>query len=223
MGQAETTLEQQDINELLDNVTGDQVVAEVMGVTEKTKALKVTFAQLRKAKNTAEIDRLLRRAPVVDIPDIIEDFAQRVTGAFIAVFRQLENLEALVDEGYEYDDMPGQAVSLAEAREKLMKLQLVVNYVLALAEGDKVEVPEDIAAAARDVADELSESEQELTAAEQAQQQAEAGAEAGAGVPPLEEDMGVPVVEEDMGVPVEPAPEATAPAAEPEPEPEPEK
>lgn len=161
MAQAEE-YDREQIDQILDSVTPDQIAAEIIQISEKANTLKVQYAELRKAKNSAEIDRLLKRTPMVDLPNMVGQLAERTAGAFLALVRMIERA-GLDDYEDDEDDEDGAGgfvpdeEAIAEAREKIVMLKSVLDFV------DSQEgVPDAVVSAALQMREEAEETEQML-------------------------------------------------------------
>jgi hypothetical protein len=143
-------------NAILDELTPQQLYAELLGVGMTARNLKRNVGALRKAKREQDLDRLVKRLPQVDLLDLIEELAGKAAVSILYLARQIEQIEAdlddLVGDGSDENDFdddngePGEELNISDgdlavlvtAMEQYEAHKAIVNHL----EQSKVESAE---------------------------------------------------------------------------------
>ena len=113
----------------LDAVTAKELMQEIMAVAERAQGLRGQVAALRKAKKNEEIDRILKRAPVNDLPMFIVQLAQATAGSVLALSRKIEVLTAAVVLDGDIDEDDGSELEELEAvQNEIVKMENLLNF-----------------------------------------------------------------------------------------------
>jgi len=86
-----------ELEEQLQAITPESILNEVAQIQEQAKKVKLGYLAAKKAKDLKSIDMILRRAPVVDLPDIIVKLTQAVYGSLYVVFHKIGEIDESID------------------------------------------------------------------------------------------------------------------------------
>jgi len=134
------------------DVIVQQIVNELMEVADRARTIKADYVQARRAKDTRGLDKLLKRLPAVDLPDLIVQLTERVVGALVMSFSLAEMaLDAAGDAlevaggedvDLEDDEQYDRDAVLRLITEESEVLRVISNYLKSLEN-----LPEDVSAA----------------------------------------------------------------------------
>ncbi len=92
MNEEETQLQEQ-----LRAITPDSILNEIASLAEEAKGIKAGYLTAKKSRDERSIDMLLRRVPVVDLPNVIAKLAQAMYGALYVVFHKFSEIDSSID------------------------------------------------------------------------------------------------------------------------------